>query len=230
MKTHKLVSLSCLIIIILLLIGCKDNEDETELTVVEGYVLNYYNNKPIDSALITIRDYNPGGEDLFGIQQYTFYDKIYTTYTDKNGYYCISILAKNDLTRFLQKSGYIYNPDWGYIIDNGTKRISLLKPDSSFCATIINKGVLIDSLKISFLDFKNDNHVYVYGDNVVNNKVVFPGNGPWNICDNCFVYFNAIDNYLKYTLEIKRNGLWTSTKDSVYLEWSGYNESVIEIE
>lgn len=35
---------------------------------------------------------------------------------------------------------------------------------------------------------------------------------------------------LKYTLEIKRDGIWTSKKDSVYLEFSGYHENIIEIE
>lgn len=232
--------------IIIILIGCSKSRD----TVVEGCVRNYYNNKPIESAKVFLVDGLPvAGTPPPGYK----YPNESVVNTDKNGYFLISLQNGKELpVIFVSKIGYKFDPNWNdgasvgvQTIDYGHRyMIFLLKPDTSFCGTIINKGEKTDSIKISFLNFHSpewsyksfniDDNVYIYGDNVEGKKLIFSGNGPWNICDNNFIYYNTIDKYLRYNLEINRNGIWTSIIDSINLEtlnthWDTYAKAIIEI-
>jgi hypothetical protein len=239
-----------LLIYFLMLLLLSNCLKEKESSSVEGYIRNYYNNEPIDSVKVTLTDGIYAGTPPPDFK----YPKKSVVYTDANGYFKVK-LENPDWPPFFyaSKIGYSFDPQWDDGVSVGvsaigyghhTNQVFQLKPDTSFCATINNIGEIADSLKISFLNFHSpsweyenstpDDKVYVYGTNVKNNKMYFSGNGPWHTCDCGFIYYNTIADYLRYTIEIKRSGVWSAVTDSINLEnlgtpWDSFDKAVIEI-
>ena len=115
--------------------------------------------------------------------------------------------------------------DYKKLIDkkekNGQKDTLYLVSPSSFCGVFVCKENNCDSLKIVFLPYSSPHIGYTPRTKIytcVRGIHCYDATKPVNFCDENALYGAAGESYMRFKLQLKRNGTWAHHIDSVFLE------------
>ncbi len=201
-----------LLVCILGVTSCKKNYT----TVVKGRIINKYTQKPIEGVSITLKDAIMS-DDLITS----------STTTDANGNFEVSIKSKSKIAYFglghefygdaIDQYGNAYGNaystiSYGKVHDLNMTMIGRVHFEADFKNTKYSDG---DSTYISILSYSDLNQLIYHGE-----RKLYTGTG---------TYFSSTiygegDRYLRYKIENKRNNIWTTKIDSVFLQSSGQTQ------
>ena len=219
------------ILILTLIVSCT-SEPEEKTTIVSGIVINKGSIKPIEGIEVFLID-GIGSSGFTLINSQTTSGKETKVITNSKGEFVIEITGI--YTPFLSVApplGY----DWWLYEGVGVRGF---KPGSTnegivlemiayaqFCG-IFKAKYPADSLKIDILDYNdiNKSHIFPlsYKNVCSDGKACIKADKPFYMCgelgDDIFYHEGEIgDKYLRFKLYIKRNNIWQSKIDSVYLK------------
>jgi len=216
--------------IIALLVIAASCEKKERTTVVSGTVINAGSKQPIDSVLVTLLDgVSTAGEIIPGN---TTSGKKNVAYTDKEGNFRVEITGEYDAFIAFSKEKY-EAPSGGLItgVSSGVHQNMFFEMQSKaeFCGVFKSIHSDPEELRIVFLDdgYPGDTNWSISGDNKVGNQLRFYGDKLIDICDRNKLYYVYGDRFLKFRLRIKRNSIWETKVDSVYLKgFETYHDTI----
>lgn len=208
-----------ILFLLTILLSCKK---ETSLTIIEGKVINAGSKIPIDSVLVTLQD-GIGSANTIGSHQST------TTYTDKDGYFKISMKCEAPFL-WLTKKGYEFvvmnegagQSVKGYYPGLHKNEILGLWAQAYFNASFI--GLNCTSTDTSVIGADEGNHVPLAWIKI---GIVFTGKGPHfgNLSNNGLYAWG--DKYFPYWIVYQIQGTWHEKVDSVYIKsFTTYTDTI----
>ena len=216
-----------ILILSLIVISCT-SEPEEKTTIVSGIVINKGSRKPVEGIIVHLRD-GVGSSGFTLINSQTSSGKIAEFITNSKGEFVVEITGI--YTPFLSVATPVGYDDWiydgvgvrGFKPGSTNEGIVLeIVTNAQFCGIFKSKSPA-DSLKIDILDYSDINKSYYISTlshkNYCDGMVCSKSDSPLYFCENWILFGREIgDRYLRFKLYIKRNNLWQSKIDSVYLK------------
>ncbi len=195
------------------LVGLFACEDEEFTTTVSGRVVNFGSGEPIEGVTVYLKD--GVGASGFSININTSSDLRNETLTDENGEFVVSLTGTHSASLSMGKEGYQFDPDWNDGISIGVRgygrgggayqdQLFKLKAEARF-SPIFQSIVPVE---------KNDSLVLTAPLRWVKTCV------GKEVCH----FFHSIpllttgDQYTRYQIDYKRNGVKQTRIDSVYIK------------
>ncbi|MEJ0031616.1 MAG: hypothetical protein WDO15_15125 [Bacteroidota bacterium] len=201
----------------IVLIACDQPE---HVTTVNGTVINFGSRQPMAGARVTLTD-GVGGDWLLPGAN-TSSSAFSQIYTDSLGKFSISLKGKYQASLSVGMKDCEYDPNWSDGISIGVRGLAPGTHDDVICelrayawfnATFQEKpGPTADSLEVNLLWYD----ILQSGRGPFGQ--IFTGAGPFRFMSIDKGWIVIGDRFLRYELKVRRNEVWTSTIDSVYIK------------
>lgn len=202
--------------------SCKDEEG---VTTINGTVINFGSRQPLAGARVTLTDGIEGG--ILFPDADTYSDRWSVVYTDSLGRFSISLKGEHQASFSVGMKDCTYDPNWNDGISVGVRGFPFGTHDDVLCELKAyayfnpllknNPGeIQADSVKVSVLWY-DDLNGGPFGVSV--------GIDDENLSNGTFRFMNIDkgwivtgDLYLRYKVSAKRDQIWKSRIDSVFIK------------